>query len=344
MRQGMLYRLTIFWALLFLKMLGPPVTAQTCAKCEPLAEVEGETITSSEVEKILGARLAKLEEQLYAMKQQALDALIGERLLAQESAKRNISVQALLDSEVTAKVAPVTESEIETIYQKNKSRLKGEEATLRDQIRVYLQNQNRATRREAFLQSLRSQAKVVVHLRAPSAFWADVAVEGAPFRGLATAPVTIVEFSDFHCQYCKQVQTSLAQLLSRYSDKVKLVYRNFPIDSLHPGARKAAQAAQCAKDQGKFWAYHDKLYASEPDASPEKLKAFAEEVGLDLSGFEGCLSSGKYQAIVEKDIEEITRLGVTGTPAFFINGRLLSGTHPLETFVRAVEEELARMK
>jgi protein-disulfide isomerase/DNA-directed RNA polymerase subunit F len=340
----MLYRLTIFWALLFLKMLGPPVTAQTCAKCEPLAEVEGETITSSEVEKILGARLAKLEEQLYAMKQQALDALIGERLLAQESAKRNISVQALLDSEVTAKVAPVTESEIETIYQKNKSRLKGEEATLRDQIRVYLQNQNRATRREAFLQSLRSQAKVVVHLRAPSAFWADVAVEGAPFRGLATAPVTIVEFSDFHCQYCKQVQTSLAQLLSRYSDKVKLVYRNFPIDSLHPGARKAAQAAQCAKDQGKFWAYHDKLYASEPDASPEKLKAFAEEVGLDLSGFEGCLSSGKYQAIVEKDIEEITRLGVTGTPAFFINGRLLSGTHPLETFVRAVEEELARMK
>jgi DNA-directed RNA polymerase subunit F len=161
----MLYRLTIFWALLFSKMLGPSVMAQTCAKCEPLAEVEGETITSSEVEKTLGARLAKLEEQLYAMKQQALDALIGERLLAQESAKRNISVQALLDSEVTAKVAPVTESEIETIYQKNKSRLKGEEATLRDQIRVYLQNQNRATRREAFLQSLRSQAKVVVHLR-----------------------------------------------------------------------------------------------------------------------------------------------------------------------------------
>jgi protein-disulfide isomerase len=278
------------------------------------------------------------------MKQQALDALIGERLLAQESAKRNISVQALLDSEVTAKVAPVTESEIETIYQKNKSRLKGEEATLRDQIRVYLQNQNRATRREAFLQSLRSQAKVVVHLRAPSAFWADVAVEGAPFRGLVTAPVTIVEFSDFHCQYCKQVQTSLAQLLSRYSDKVKLVYRNFPIDSLHPGARKAAEAAQCAKDEGKFWAYHDKLYASGPDASPEKLKALAEEVGLDLSAFEACLSSGKYQAVVEKDIEEITRLGVTGTPAFFINGRLLSGTHPLERFVRAVEEELARMK
>ncbi len=340
----MLYKLTVFWVLLFFKMLSFSVMAQTCAKCESLAEVDGEAITASEVEKILGAQLAKLEEQVYSMKQQAVEALIDERLLIHEAAKQKISVQALLDSEVTAKVPLVTEQEVKDFYKENKSRLKGEEAILQGQIKVHLQNQKLAVRHEAFLQSLRSQANVAVHLKAPLVFRAEVAVEGAPFRGPAMVPVTIVEFSDFHCQYCKQVQSLLTQLLSLYGDKVKLVYRNFPDDSLHPGARKAAEAAQCANEQGKFWAYHDQLYTNGPDASPGKLKAFAEEIGLDLSAFESCLISRKYQAVVQKDIEEITRLGVNSTPVFFINGRLLSGIHPLETFVRVVEEELARTR
>jgi protein-disulfide isomerase len=311
---------------------------------EPLAELNGETITAEEVEQALGARLRDLEEQIYRMKRRKLEELIGERLLAREAAKRGISVQALLNAEVTAQVGAVTEQEVETVYQANKGRLKGEEAQVRERIRGHLQNQKLASRREALLQSLRSQASVAVHLQAPPVFRVDVAVDGAPFRGPAAAPVMIVEFSDFHCAFCKQIRPTLGQLLARYGDKVKLVHRDFPIESLHPQAPKAAEAARCAHEQGKFWEYHDALFANAPKASQEQLGVYAQQVGLELPSFERCLSSGIHAAAVRKDVDDGTRLGVTGTPAFFINGRLLSGAQPLESFARVIDEELLRMR
>jgi protein-disulfide isomerase len=137
------------------------------------------------------------------------------------------------------------------------------------------------------------------------------------------------------------VLPTLTQLESQYGDKVKLVFRDYPIDNLHPAARKAHEAARCAHAQGKFWAYHDALFANAPQASPEQLKTSAQEVGLDVPAFEQCVTSGTYQALVQRDVEEGSRVGVTGTPAFFINGRLVSGAQPLESFVRVIEEELA---
>lgn len=332
-----------FGALALLLAVGLPVVAHAAG--EVLAELDGVAITAEEVEKAIGAPLRKLEEQIYDLKRETVEAMIAERLLAREAAKRGMSVQALLDAEVTPKVGLVTEQEIETFYQANKAQLKGEEeATIREQIRTYLQNQRLVAQREAFVRSLRSQAKVAVHLKTPPVFRAQVAVDGAPFKGSATAPVTIVEFSDFQCPFCKRVQPTLTQLLTRYSDKIKLVYRDFPLDSLHPEARKAAEAARCANDQGKFWPYHDLLYAGAPKAGPEQLKAHARTAGLDLSAFEQCLSSGKYQAAVQKDVEDGARAGVTGTPAFFVNGRALTGAQPLDSFIRVVEEELARTR
>jgi protein-disulfide isomerase len=321
--------------------LGLAIVAQTPAASEPLAEVDGEAITAEEVEKAIAAQLSKLEEQIYDLKRQQVESLIAQRLLAREAVKRGMTVQALLDAEVTGKVEPVTEQEIETFYQTNKARLKGDEVTLRERIRAHLQ-QKLAAQREAFVQSLRSQAKVVVHLKAPPVFRAEVSVDGAPFRGSATAPVAIVEFTDFHCPICQRVLPTLRQLESQYGDKVKLVFRDYPIDNLHPAARKAHEPARCAHDQGKFWAYHDALFANAPKAGPEQLKTYAQEVGLDVAAFEQCVNSGTYQAAVQSDVEEGTRVGVTGTPAFFINGRLVSGAQPLESFVRMIEEELAR--
>jgi protein-disulfide isomerase len=319
-----------------------PAAAETPATTAPLAEVDGEAITAGEVEQALGAPLRNLEEQIYALKRQKLEALIVERLLAREAAKRSITVRALLEAEVTAKVGPASDQEIESLYQANKSQLKGDEATIREQIRARLQSQKLVAQRQAFIQSLRSQAQVVVHLKAPPVFRAEVSVDGAPVKGPATAPVTLVEFTDFHCPFCKQVQPTLDQLLAKYDGKVKLVYRDFPIDQLHPQARKVHEAARCAHDQGKFWAFHDRLYATAPKASPQELKAYAQEVGLDAPAFEQCLASGKYRAAVQKDEDDGIRAGVTGTPAFFVNGRLLSGAQPLESFVRLIEEELAR--
>jgi protein-disulfide isomerase len=329
-----------FWTLLLLLALGCPITLRAAA--DTLAEVDGVAITSEEVEKTLAAQLSKLEEQIYNLKRQRVETLINEKLLAKEAAKKGLSVPALLDAEVTSKVGLVTEQEIEKVYQESRDKLKGEESNLRDQIRGRLQNLKLATKREEFLRSLRSQAKVVVNLKPPPVLRAEVSTDGAPFKGPSKAPITIVEFSDFHCPFCRRVIPTLAQLDSKYGDQIKLVFRDFPIESLHPGASKAHEAARCANEQGKFWDYHDKLFNTPPKSSPETFKELAKGIGLNPSAFETCLNSGKYQAAIKEDIAEGNRVGVNGTPAFFINGRLISGAQPLEAFARIIDDELSR--
>jgi protein-disulfide isomerase len=152
----------------------------------------------------------------------------------------------------------------------------------------------------------------------------------------------MVKFEDFHCPFCAKIQPVFAELLSRYDGKLRIVHRDFPIDSLHPAARKVHEAARCANEQGKFWAYHDVVYANAPKAEPADLKFYAKTVGLDVQAFEQCLSGGKFKTAVQKDVDEAMALGITGTPAFFINGRELSGAQPIEQFIRIIDEELAR--
>src|SRR2546425_4494460 len=331
-----------FSALAFVMAFSVPGAGDAAPMSEPLAEVNGEAITAAELEQALGAQVRRLEQQIYEMKRQRLEAVIGERLLAVEAGTQGLSVQALLDAEVMAKVEMVTDEEVERFYQANRAQLKGDEVEARERIRAYFKSQKLVARRQAYMRSLRSQAAVVVRLQEPPAFRAEVGGAGRPFRVPAGAPVTIVTFSDFHCAFCKRVVPTLTQILSRYGEKVKLVYRDFPMDGLHPQARNAAEAARCAHDQGKFWEYHDALFANAPKAGPEQLKAYAQQVGLELPSFERCLASGTHAATVQKSVDEAIRLGVTGTPAFFINGELLSGAQPLEALTRAIERELAR--
>src|SRR3989475_6239710 len=330
-----------FSAVAFVIALSVPGAGDAAPTSEPLAEVNGETITAAEIEQALGAQVRRLEQQIYEMKHQRLEAVIGERLLALEAARQGLAVQALLDAEGTAKAEPVTDEEGERFYQANRAQMKGDEVEARERIRAYFKSQKLVARRQAYMRALRSQATVVVRLQEPAAFRAEVGVEGAPFRGPAAAPVTNGTFSDFHCAFCKRVVPTLTQILSRYADKVKLVYRDFPMDVLHPQARNAAEAARCAHDQGKFWEYHDALFAHAPKAGPE-LRTHAQQVGLDLPSFERCLASGTHAATVQKSVDEAIRLGVTGTPAFFVNGELLSGAQPLEELTRVIERELAR--
>ena len=332
--------MTALWVLLLAFAIGFPFASH--AADEPLAVVDGVAITAEEVEKPLASQLSKLEEQIYNLKRQRLDAMINDKLLEREAGRRKLTVPALLDAEVTAKIGLVTEQEIEKFYQDNKAQIKGEQAQLREQIRAFLQNQKLAAKREEFLKSLRSQAKVVVNLKAPPIQRIEVSVQGAPFKGGEKAAVTIVEFSDFHCPFCRQVISTLAKLESQYGEKIKLVFRDFPIENLHPGATKAHEAARCATEQGKFWPYHDKLFASAPSSSPDVFKGIAKEVGLDAVTFETCLGSGKYQAAIKEDIAEGNRVGVGGTPAFFVNGRLITGAQPFEAFARVIDDELSR--
>jgi len=309
---------------------------------EALAEVNGEAITAKELQTKLGGKLSQLEEQIYALKRAELDALIAQHLLAQEAARRGIPVAVLMDAEVTAKVTLVTEQEIDEYYNTNKARMRGDEAAARAQIRTRLQQQKLNARQEAFLASLRSNGKIVDRLEPPLAARVDVAVAGAPVRGAPDARVTVVEFSDFECPFCKRANGTMASLLEKYSGKIKLVYRDFPLENIHPLARRAAEAARCARDGGKFWEYHDVLFAQSPKLAPEDLQRYAVQVGLNAKKFDACLASGAQSAGVQSDIDEGQRLGITATPVFFINGRSVRGAQPAETFARVIDDELAR--
>jgi protein-disulfide isomerase len=310
----------------------------------PLAEVNGEAIEPEELERAVAGKLAHLEEQIYQLKRYELDALVAQRLLAIEAKKRGVSVLDLENQEITLKAGRVTEPEIEAFYNENKASLQGAGAELRQKIRVYLQAQKVAARRDLYLELLRSQAKILIRLQPPAAARLDVKIAGAPSRGMANAAVTIVEFSDFECPFCKQAHPILIQVLEKYRGKVNLVYRDFPLDMIHPQARRAAEAARCAHEQRKFWDYHDVLFTQAPRLAPDDLKRYAREVSLDADKFDACLSSGMHKAGVQRDIDEGTRLGVTGTPAFYINGRPLQGYQPLQAFARVIDEELARIE
>ena len=318
-----------------------PIRAETFIT-EPVAEINGEVITEDDLEQVLGTRLAKLQEQIYALKRRQLNSMIEEKLLAQEAAKRGLSVPALLDAEVTSKVGLVTETEVETFYQTNKSQIRGAEAEARQKIRTALQGKKLRAQRKIYVDSLRSLGQIQDNLKPPPVIRVAVSTDGAPVRGVQEGSVTLVEFSDFHCPFCKRVQPTLDKLLERYPETVKLVFRDFPLDNLHPQARRAAEAARCAHEQGKFWEYHDILFANAPRASSKDLESYAFQVGLDVKEFKSCLSDGGQQAAVQQDVVDGTRLGITGTPMFFINGRPLSGALSLQQFVQVIEEELAQ--
>jgi protein-disulfide isomerase len=164
-----------------------------------------------------------------------------------------------------------------------------------------------------------------------------------PAKGPEGAPVTIVEFSDFQCPFCGKAKTTVDEVMKSYEGKVRLVFRQFPL-SFHENAPKAAEAAACAADQNKFWEYHDKLFANQQALKVDDLKKHAADLGLDAARFNECLDSGKKAELVKKDQDAGAKVGVTGTPAFFINGIALSGAVPAEEFKSIIDAELKKKK
>jgi len=309
-----------------------------------LAEIDGAVITERQIEASLGRQLSQLNQQIYELKRQKLNQLIDAQLLTEEAKRKNVSVATLLEQEVDNKVQPISEDAIRNFYEKNKERIRVELDKVTDQIRDYLRDERIAARKADYFKTLRSNAKIITFLKPPPIHRADVATNGAPFKGAEKAAVTIVKFEDFQCPYCKTLQPTYQELLKRYDGKIRLVHKDLPLDAIHPQARQAAEAARCAGEQGKFWEYHDKLYANSPKAGVEELKSYAKEAGLNAASFDQCYGSGKFRAAVQKDLNDGAQLGLTGTPTFFINGREISGAQPVEAFAAIIDEELGQAK
>jgi protein-disulfide isomerase len=310
----------------------------------PAARVGDEVITLEELEQAVKPQLAKLEEQRYEILDQRLDQLIGERLLAQEAKRRNVSVEDLLKTEVFGKAPDVPDSEVQAFITQNKGRLpKMDDKELRLKVWDHLRSQKVNEQRQTYVQGLRGQSKVTVLLQEPTSVRYDVSGDRGFSRGSKDAPVTIVEFSDFQCPFCKTATTTIKQVLDKYPGKVRLVFRDYPLVSLHPQAPKAHEAARCAADQAKFWEYHDVLFERSPKLSVPELKRYAQDLKLDATAFAQCLDSGKYTAEVDKDFQEGASLGLTGTPSFFINGKQIVGAQPFAAFQKVVDGELAKV-
>jgi len=326
--------------------------AVACAQSQSkaIAVVNGESITEDEVQKAAAPELEKLDQkqkQFMATLERdkksavedALEDIVNRKLLEAEAKKRSITVDDLLRAEVQEKVTPPTEETVRKFYDDNKAVINGSFIETALEIRNYLLQQGRQSAFSALMFKLKKDYgyKSMVE---PDRAKVDIA--GHPSKGPATAPVTIVEFSDFECPYCGGLYPTLKRVEDTYKDKIRIVYRQFPLNNIHPRAQKAAEASLCANEQNKFWQLHDAMFNDQKNLTVDDLKAKAAALSLNAATFATCLDSGKHAAAIQSSLEEGNRLGVDGTPALFINGRYLGGNQPYDAIAKIIEDELLR--
>ena len=286
-----------------------------------LATVNGETITSGDVEDSLQPMIFNVQQRLYKLRKDELELSVNDTLLVQEAQKRKVTTNALLDAEVKPKT--VTEEQARAFFEQNKDRVSGDFAQTRDSIIRYLEQIEVRVAEHAFVEKLRAAASIQILLVAPESPVFSISTAGQPSLGSAVAPVTIVAFTDYQCPSCAAIHPALERLVKEYGDKVRLVTRDFPLTQ-HAEAFKAAEAAEAARDQGRYWEYAQLLMRNQSALSVDKLKAYASELALDRPRFDSALDSGKFAEMVQRDIEEGMKLGINATPTLFINGRRVS--------------------
>ena len=340
--------LALVHAALLAVACSPPATpdaesAAAPADATPALRIGDETISVGELDEWIKDQLFEQETEagktskLYEVRAGAAENLVAQRLLEAEAKRQGTTSDALLEAEVKKRVS-VSDAEVQRFYDDNKKSF-GERGIdeMKAQIREHLERRAAPEAARKYVQELRDVAKVEVLIERPR-----TAVEATgPARGPADAPITIIEFSDYQCPFCRRAEPTVQQVLAEYEGKVRFVFRHFPLDRIHPQARGASEAAACAAEQGKFWEYHAELFVEGVQLDRAGLDAVAAKTGLDPAAFKDCVDTRKTQALVEADLKAGEAAGVSGTPAFFINGIPLRGALPLDDFKKVIDEELA---
>jgi len=304
------------------------------------ATVGGTAITLQELDRASVNQLAKIRQQEYDVRAEVLTGLIQEQLITNEAAAQKVTPADLVQTEITAKAATPTQEEVSQYYDKMKARMGGKTLDeVKGDIEKMLTGQKVNERKGQYLTELSAKYEVKMLLDPPRA--TITLRPGAPVMGPVDAPVTIVEWSDYQCPFCKRAHPTVEQVLNEYKDKVRFIYLDYPLP-FHQMAMPASVAVHCAEDQGKFWEYHTNLFVAPGDLSKADLAKRATDLGLDSAAFEACTASSKHEALIKTNFEDGAALGVTGTPAFFINGRMLVGAQPIEQFRTVINDELSR--
>jgi protein-disulfide isomerase len=298
-----------------------------------VAEIGSRKVTIEELQQKQAGKLLQAQYKYYLAERDVLDQFIDDQLLEMQAKKEGITLDELIKQHIAVHVPEPTEDQLRFYYEGVQTEDSYESA--RSHIIDTVRELRTKKARDAYVAELRGQYGVVIELAQPSA---HVDVADAPRLGSEKAPVQIVEFADYECPYCQKVNEDLARIREQFPNQVSLVYKDFPLP-MHPLAAKAAVAARCAGAQGKFWEYHDSLFETKR-LQMSDLKQQAAALKLDPVRFNQCLDSGEQIATIKKDIQEAQRMGLQGTPSFFINGHFMSGSIGFAKLRETVMQEL----
>jgi len=281
--------------------------------------------------------ITQLKMREYEIRLRAYQNLLVRRLLEAEAQKRSVTLEQLMEAEGRTRAPQPSDEELVAYFEQKKANYEEPLAKIKEKVRADFSQERLRDGQRQYVQEMWRAASVEVLLPLPRI---AVAADTQRVRGPAGAPVRIIEFSDFQCPFCRRVQPTLQALLAKYPGQISVSFRDFPIVELHPMAHVSAQAAKCAGDKGKFWEYHDLLFAESNRPTREMLGKFAEQLGLEEKAFAACLDGNAYKKAVDDDMDAGLRVGVGSTPVFFINGIFVSGAQPLEEFARIIDREL----
>jgi protein-disulfide isomerase len=304
-----------------------------------LARIGEKEITQKQVDDSVAVQIYPLQQQLYAVRKAALENLLSRTILESEASARGVPVEELR-KQLTQGEIKVTSAQIEEAYKQNASffaSMSPDEA--RERLRLDLENQARMKNYRAGLEALRKKWSVTVDI-SPPVFVSELDDGISPVKGSANPRVTIVEFSDFECPFCNQVQSTLKQIIDSYGKDVRLVFKHLPLEG-HRNSLPAARAAYCATEQNRFWQFHDALFARR-DLSPQALEQIASDLGLGLPQFRACFNSEQSRTAIVKDLEAARLFRIDSTPSFIVNGKLIKGAVSFADFQRIIEQELSR--
>ncbi len=323
--------------------------APACAQSgsEVVGRVGDRSVTMADLDEAwrqndAAARIRMLQE-LYDTRRRTLDIVVGEILIEREALARGVPRDELLAEELPSRTLPVTDEDMALIYGQNQNAFGGRTLEqMKPEIRAFLDQQRPIQALNAFMSELRADANDVrIELEPPRTV---VAVDADdPVVGPANASVEIIEFSDFQCPFCQRLIGTLEQLKSAYGTDIRLVFKDYPLPN-HPDAFKAAEAGNCANEQGKFWELHDTMFARQSELGVDDLKRHAGELGMDQAAFDTCLDSGRFAQQVNADLQAGQQYGVSSTPTVFINGRAVMGAAPFDVFDEIIREELERAR
>lgn len=284
---------------------------------------------------------ARVTQLLYQHRRQNIETLVGDYLIETAAKKAGQSKELYLQAELTKRRGAITDADIQKVFDDNRDRVGASTvADLKASITEFITRNRDAQNTAALISELKAAGPPVKVALDPPRSQVEIAAHD-PARGPADAAVTIVEFSEYQCPFCARVTPTLKALEQKYAGKIRLVFKDFPLQN-HAQAPKAAEAAHCAGDQGKYWELHDRLFANQQLLQVPELKKHAAAIGLEQAAFDQCLDSGKHTANVQADFELGTQMGVGSTPTLYINGRLVTGAQPLPVFESIIDEELAR--